>query len=190
MLFTDRPNFAYDPKLAALLDTQNALRHCDEAIRAYSPRHPNAAGSVVPAVEFLEVDRSPGKIDSLWNMPKAVNTEFSRQLCVQCINSFEKPDWRLKAQGLTPQRVDRFWISNLELQRLNYWPTRGDQVRWNGYRYEMIEGVVLPEAYWGQTGVWTNMVCRCTINPTGDGPTHPGTAPVPAELSQGPVTSR
>jgi hypothetical protein len=186
MKYTDRPEFKYDPAMAALHDTNIALRLHDDYVSSYAPRV-----NGVPAVIFYEVDHSPGKIDPLWHQPIAARTEFSRTLTIPAIANAEKPDWRLKATGLVPTQVTRFWLSNLGLQKADYFPARGDQVSWVGYRYGITEVVVAPEAYWGQTGVWLGLYVRAVIVPEGDAPPVPNAAVlVPAEQSHGAVTSR
>ena len=159
MKFTDRPNFIYDPAVAGLGDTVVALRIHDEYVRQHSAR---------PAPLFLEVDRAVSQMDPLWHTPKAGRTQFSRQISVAAINTFERPQWTLQPIGLVPQRRDKFWLSNLSLQRVNWFPNRGDLVVWNGYRYALVDVVITPEGYWGQTGVWLGLYVLAVILPEGD----------------------
>jgi len=176
--FTDRPEYLLDPALAQRHDVDIALRLHDDYVKTYSPRLNNE-----PAVTFLEVDRSPNKIDPLWHVQKSPTQEFSRKLQIFAINQFEKPDWRLKVQGIVPQRTDRFWVSRLELVRKDYYPTRGDLIMWNGYRYAVVESVIPPDAYWQQTGVWLGMYVRATINPDGDATANVPMVVNPHEIS-------
>jgi hypothetical protein len=50
----------------------------------------------------------------------------------------------------------------------DYFPTRGDRVFWNGYRYMIINVVLPPDAYWQQTNVWLGLTVECVIPPEGD----------------------
>lgn len=73
------------------------------------------------------------------------------------------------------------------MQTLDYFPTRGDAVYWRGYRYEILNAVIPPEAYWQQTGVWLGMSVECIVPPEGDARPIPGLdKPVPAEISTAP----
>lgn len=159
MRFTERPNFIYDPAMGGLADTVTALRIHDEYVRQYSAR---------PAPRFLEVDRSTTKIDPLWHVPMSKQTQFIRQIILPAINKFERPNWNLTPIGIVPQRKDTFWVSNLGLQRVNWFPNRGDMVIWNGYRYGIIDVIVPPESYWGQTGVFLGLKMLAIIVPEGD----------------------
>jgi hypothetical protein len=157
--FTDRPNFIYDPAVAGLADTVVALRMHDEYVRQYSAR---------PAPMFLEVDRSVENVDLLWHTPRGARTQFTRQIRIPAINKFERPQWNLTPVGIVPQRRDRFWLSNLGLARVDWFPNRGDLVIWNGYRYGLVDVVIPPESYWGQTGVWLGLYVVAIIIPEGD----------------------
>jgi hypothetical protein len=159
MLFTDRTYFTYDPNLGALGDTTVALKMADEYVRQFSAK---------PTPIFFEVDRSVGvTLDPMWSTPKSPRTQFSRQLNIPAINSFNSQKFRLWWNKVTT-RGDTFWISNLGLQAANYFPVQGDQVYWTGYRLTIIEVSVPPEAYWGQTGVWTSLTVTCVLAPYGD----------------------
>lgn len=167
MLFTDRTNFTYDPELGALGDTVVALAMADEYITKFGAR---------PTPKFFEVDRSAGvTIDPQWGTPRATRTQFSRELTIPAVNKFDNQNFRLWWNKVTT-RGDRFWVSNLGLQRANYFPIQGDQIFWNGYRVTIINVNVSPEAYWGQTGVWTSLMVDCILAPYGD-------AMAPANLS-------
>jgi hypothetical protein len=157
--FTDRPDFIYDPAMTGLQDTIVALRTHDEYVRQHSAR---------PAPLFLEVDRTAGQYDTLWHMPTTERTQYSRQIRCPAINTFERPQWNLTQVGMIPQRRDKFWLSNLGLQRVNWFPNRGDFVVWNGYRYALVDVVVPPETYWGQTGVWLGLYVLAIVVPEGD----------------------
>ena len=160
MLFTDRTYFTYDPTLCGLKDTEVALKLADEYIRLYSPK-PN------PPI-FFEVDRSAGvALDPQWGTPKTARTQFSRELSIPAINTFSSQKFRLWWNKVTT-RGDTFWLSNLGLQKANYFPIQGDQVYWSGYRLTILEVSVPPESYWGQTGVWTSLTVTCVLAPYGD----------------------
>lgn len=159
MKFTERKEFTYDPALFGRSDTQTALKMHAEYVRTFSAQ---------PYPKFFEVSRKDSKIDTLWHVPLDDRTVFSRTLEIPAINTFERPDWRLTKLGLVPLRKDKFWMSNLALQEFDYFPERGDQVFWNGYRYTIRDVVLDPSAYWQQTGVWLGMVVECIIAPQGD----------------------
>lgn len=159
MRFTERKEWLYDADLFKRADTQTALRIHREATVKHSAR---------PRPQFLEVDRRSCKIDQLWHVPLDDRTSFSRSIEMPAINSFMRPDWRLTKVGIVPQRQDKFTLSNLVMQELDYFPLRGDMVHWNGYRYMIINVVLEPNAYWHQTNVWTGLVCECIIPPDGD----------------------
>lgn len=159
MRFTERKEWTYDPALFARGDSQIALRMHAEYVQKFSAQ---------PYPKFFEVNRKDSNVDSLWHVPLDNRTVFSRTLEIPAINVFERPDWRLTKLGLVPTRKDKFWMSNLALQEFDYFPERGDQVYWNGYRYTLINIVLDPSAYWQQTGVWLGLVCECIIAPQGD----------------------
>lgn len=181
MLFTERKQFLYDTKAVSTQNVRTALKIACEYVRKFSPQVMEDGALRYP--RWFEVDDTVGKYDALWHMPLSPRTQFSRILEIPCINSFDKPDWRLTKLGITPIRRDKFWTANLDLERLNYFPQRGDLVYFNGYRY-MVDKVVLePNAYFGQSGVWTGLSCECIIPPEGDAKPllDPGSA-APAEL--------
>lgn len=176
MRFLERKEFLYDPTLFRRSDSQTALRMHAEYVRSYSPQ---------PYPKFFEVSRKDSKIDHLWHVPLDDRTVFSRTLEIPAINMFERPDWRLTKVGITPLRKDKFWLSNLALQEFDYFPERGDQVFWNGYRYTIRDVVLDPSAYWHQTGVWLGLVCECIIAPQGDArPVLDVNNPVPREIGE------
>jgi hypothetical protein len=159
MLFTERRDWLYDPQVFGKKDTQTALRIHAEATRKHSAR---------PPPTFMEVDKRNVVYDQLWHVPLDSRTHFSRTIPIPAINSFERPDWRLTKVGIVPQRKDKFTLSNLILQQVNYFPERGDMVFWNGYRYMIIKVVLEPQGYWQQTNVWLGLVVECVIPPEGD----------------------
>jgi hypothetical protein len=172
--FVERKEFTYDPALFRRADTQTALKMHAEYVRAHSPN---------PYPKFFEVSRKDCQIDTLWHVPLDDRTVFSRILELPAINVFERPDWRLTKIGLVPTRKDKFWLSNLALQEFDYFPERGDQVFWNGYRYTILQAVLDPTAYWQQTGVWLGLVCECVLAPQGDArPILDVSVPVPREI--------
>lgn len=173
MLYTERKEFVYDPQLGELYDTKQALKLADEYCRRYGSR---------PTPRFFEVDRAVENVDPYWHIPKSVRTKFSRELDIYAINQFQKPSWPLTKLGITYQRKDLFWISNIALATANYFPLRGDMVYWTGYRYVIIEVNVPPEAYWGQTGVWTSLTVTAVVPADGDAiPSFPKDTIGPAE---------
>ena len=145
--------------MGGLFDTITALRIHDEYVRQYSAR---------PAPLFLEVDRTSAHVDPLWHVSLNKGTQFTRQIRLPAINKFERPQWNLTPIGIVPQRKDTFWMSNLGLKRVDWFPTRGDLVIWNGYRYGIVDVIVPPETYWGQTGVWLGLKVLAIVIPEGD----------------------
>jgi hypothetical protein len=172
MLYAERKEFLYDSEIFTRRDVGIALQIHAEYVRASSP---------IPYPKFFEVDRQNVNIDDLWHMPLTQRTLFSRTLDVPAIVSFEKPDWRMTKLGIKPIQRFKFWLANLHLHPLDeitknvpkaigldYFPLRGDQIYYIGYRL-MITGVVLdPKAYWGQTGVWLGLTVEASIAPDGD----------------------
>ena len=161
MRYNDRRQFVYDPKLNALGDTRIALALHDEYISRYSPQPDKPV--------FFEVNRGASAVDPMWQAPVGHTILFHRELPLSAINRFQTQTFRpkLKFDSIPTDRVttrrDQFWISNLELQRNDYFPIRGDQVYWNGYRHQITLVIVPPESYWGQTGVWLGLVCECEL---------------------------
>jgi hypothetical protein len=159
--FVERREFIYDTEVFKLRDTQTALRiHHEYVVRC----------SAIPRPRFFEVDRSDGSLDELWHVPVSPRTTFSREFDIPAINKFMRPRWQITPVGMTPQRQDSFWLSNVQLSLIDYFPTRGDMVFWSGYRYMILNVVLPPEAYWLQTGVWLGLSCECIIPPEGDAP--------------------
>jgi len=179
MKFNDRKDFLYDPTLFSRADTQTALKINAEYIRKFAPN---------PRPKFFEINKTSVEIDKLWHVPTGQRTPISREIEVPCLNMFERPDWRLMKVGLVPVRKDKFLCSNLILQELDYFPSRGDLVAWNGYRYAIINVVLDPTAYWHQTNVWMGLYVECSIAPEGDAsPVTNVMATVPAERAPLPV---
>lgn len=176
MKFTERKEWLYDPEIFKRSDTQTALRIHREWTKKHSPN---------PPPRFMEVDRRTAKFDQLWHVPLDDRTVFSRILDVPAINTHDKPTWRLTKVGVVPQRNDKFTMSNLLLQEADYFPTRGDMVYFNGYRYMIVNVELEPTAYWQQTNVWMGLVCVCIIPPEGDARPIPNLGePAPAEIRQ------
>lgn len=159
MLFSARTEFLFDPELGNLADTQVAQRLFHEYTVRFGSR---------PRPTFFEVDRSPGQVDTLYHMPVATRTPFSRVLEIPALNYFQKPAWKLTKLAITYQRRDQFSLSYLGLQEADWWPLQGDQAQWNGYRYTILEVVMPPECYLGQTGVWTGLAIDCIVPADGD----------------------
>ncbi len=160
MKFTDRKEFTHDPELFGRKDVQIALKLTNEYYTRCSAR---------PLPRFFEVDRSPDQIDPLYHVPVNARTQFLRTLDIPAINQFIKPNLsQLVRSVITYQRKDTFWLSHIALQAFDWWPLRGDQVAWSGYRYNIIDVSVPPEAYFGQTGVWTALTVTCIVPADGD----------------------
>lgn len=159
MKYSQRTEFSYDPEVFSLHDTQIALKIHDEYVRRHSAR---------PLPTFFEIDRAVEHLDPLFHVPLSSRSPISRKLEIPAINMFQKPTWILTQLGLTPQRKDRFWFSNLGLIEADYFPSRGDMVYWNGYRSMIITVSVPPEAYWQQTGIWLGLTADCEVVPEGD----------------------
>lgn len=159
--FTERREFLYDPLVFQRKDTQIALRINREYTVKFSPN---------PPPQFFEVNRDQTKYDDLWHVPLNNRTVFSERspISIPAINTFERPDWRLTRFGIVPRRKDKFTLSNLILQAVDYFPVRGDLVFWNGYRYMIVNVVLEPNAYWQQTNVWMGLVVECQIPAEGD----------------------
>lgn len=176
MRFTERKEWLYDPVVFGKADTQTALRINKDWTMKMSPQ---------PPPRFMEVNRASAKFDTLWHVPLDDRTSFTRIMDIPCVNSFEKPDWRLTKIGIVPKRKDYFDLSNLILKEFDYFPVRGDMVFFNGYRYMIINVVLSPNAYWHQTNVWISMRVECQIPPEGDArPTPNLSQPTPAEIFQ------
>lgn len=159
MLFTERREYKFDPELGNLLDTRVAQRLFHEYTVRFGSR---------PRPTFYEVDRSVDKVDPLYHMPVATRTPFSRTLEIPALNYFQKPKWKLTKLAITYQRRDQFSLSYLGLREADWWPLQGDQVGWCGYRYTILEVVLPPECYLGQTGVWTGLAVDCIVPADGD----------------------
>ena len=176
MKYVERKEFLYDPAIFRLSDTQTALAIYAEAIKKHSPN---------PFPLFLEVDRRATKYDALWHVPLDDRTVFSRTLRVPVIVQKERPDWRLTRVGLVPQQKHKFWLANLILQELDYFPIRGDMVYYDGYRHMIINTVLEPNAYWQQTNLWLGLVVETIIPAEGDArPILDQGVPVPREVMQ------
>lgn len=172
MRYTERKEFLYDMQFFGLRDTQIALRMYAEWVKA---------SSSIPYPKFFEVDRSSAKIDDLWHIPLTDRTLFSRVIELPAIAQFDKPSWKMKKLGLIPQQQFRFITANLHLHPLDdvtrhdpngihvdYFPTRGDMVFYNGYRLMITSAIPDPSAYWGQTNVWMGLLIEASIAPEGD----------------------
>jgi hypothetical protein len=159
MLFTLRKEFQYDPEVFRASDVQIALAIHDEYVTKHSAR---------PTPRFFEIDRAIENVDPIWHTPKGNRSPISRQLDIPAINYFQKPRWSRTPAGQVPQRKDVFWVSNLGLQRADYFPSIGDMIYWNGFRYGVMHVTIPPEAYWQQCNVFLGLTCECEIVPEGD----------------------
>ena len=176
MKFTERKDFLYDTNVFKRADTQTALKMNAEYTRVHSAR---------PLPKFFEVDRNQ-PIDSIRHFPLSDRTKFSREVQMPAINTFQRNKWKLTRRGQYAQREDNFYLSNLLLEEADYFPVRGDQVFWSGYRYQIVNVVLDPNGYWHQTNVWLGMLVECVIPPEGDGrpPINPAEV-MPSEATQG-----
>ena len=176
MRFAERKQFLYDPDVFKLNDTGTALMIHAEAVKKFSPN---------PQPKFMEVDRRTTKYDTLWHVSLDDRTVFSRVLDIPAIVTKERPDWRLTRVGIVPQQKHKFWVANLILQQVDYFPVRGDMVYYDGYRHMIINTVLEPNAFWAQTNVWLGMVCETIIPAEGDArPLINLGEPAPAEIVQ------
>lgn len=177
MLFTERKQWVYDQQNEALHDVQLALTIHAEYVRTYSP---------IPPPTFFEVDRGSRKYDPLWHVPLNDRTVFSRQITdLPALLQKERPDWRLTKIGLVPQQKWKVWLANLHLQKVNWFPNRGDMMYFDGYRHMIINVVLEPNGFWQMTNVWLGLVCETIIPADGDALPllNPGVA-APNELIQ------
>ena len=176
MRFLDRKEFLYDSELFSRNDTQTALRIHAEYVRQSSAK---------PAPRVFEVDRRSEKIDPLWHVSLDERTVFAREFEMPMIVTTERPSWRLTRVGMVPQQRCKFWMANLHLVEKDWFPMRGDFIYWNGYRNMIINVVFEPNAFWGQTNVWTGLVCETIIPAEGDArPVLDPAHAVPRELIQ------
>lgn len=145
------------------MDVQTALKINAEYICRHSPN---------PRPRFMEVDRSTNRIDPLWHIPTDGDgrTPISRTLDIPAINQFSKNKPILTATGLVHVRFDQFIVANLTLSspEVDYFPTRGDFVFWNGFRRVIINVDLHENSFWQQTNVWLCLVVECVIAPEGD----------------------
>lgn len=175
MRFTERKEFIADPALFRLADSQTALKIYDECVRVHTAR---------PMPRFFEVDREGQAVDPLWHSPTGTHTLYTRELDIPALNKFIKPDWKLTSIGVVPQRRDDFIIAHNTLEKLDYFPLRGDRVYWNGYRYMILQVVLDSESYWQQTNVWMGLRVECVVVPEGDARPNPDQSTrSPAETS-------
>jgi len=180
----ERKEYWYDTELFKARNSRTALKLHAEFISKYCPRE----NGQKPRPQFFEMDRDNSEIDSLWGVPMANRSPFTKRspICLPALNTFDRPDWRLTKVGLVPSRKDKFWLANLHLQEADYFPNRGDQVFWDGYRYTIMNVVIPPESYWGTSNLWLGLVCECVIAPEGDArPLGELSKVAPAELTAG-----
>lgn len=177
MRFSERKEFLYDPELFGRNDTQTALRIYAEWVKRHTAR---------PMPRFFEVNRDSASMDPYYNVPTGPRTIFSRELDIPAINLFEKPKFRRLKHGSEYSRYDKFLLAHNILKELDYFPIRGDQVYWNGYRYDITEVVLEPDSYWQQTNVFMGIYVEAVASPTGDArpPENPATR-LPAEKPGG-----
>jgi hypothetical protein len=179
MKFTERKEWHYDTEKCALADVQTALKIFDEYICRFSPK---------PYPTFYEVDRQSARYDVIWHVSLDERTVFSRALEIPALIQTERPDWRLTKLGLVPQQKHKVWLSNLALQRADWFPVRGDLMYFNGYRNLILNVVLDPSVFWQQTNIWLGLVLETIIPPDGDARpvVNPGVLE-PAEKSPGKI---
>lgn len=168
--------YTSDPAVFKRQDVNIALR----IAREYITKH--GAQSRWPL--FFEVDREQA-LDPILHVPLAKRTLFTARSPMQipAIDQFVKPDWRLGPIARTTNRRDNFTVDRLTLEELDYFPSGGDQIFWNGYRYTILNAVPPESAFWQQTGVWTSMICEAVIAPEGDAaPLADLSQPLPSEI--------
>jgi hypothetical protein len=174
--FTERKEWTYDQEIFKRSDVQTALRIHNEYVRRASP---------VPPPRFLECNRDQSNVDALWHFPLNDRTVFDRQIDMQCIVQFERPDWRMTKIGLVPKQKCKFWVDHLLMQELDYFPTRGDFVYFNGYRNLIVNVVLEPNGYWQQTNIWLGFIVETIIPADGDArPVQDPSRAVPDERIQ------
>jgi hypothetical protein len=174
--FTERKEWLYDPTLFVRSDTQTALKIHSEYVRKHSGN---------PPPKFFEVDTASAKFDQLWHFPLDNRTVFRRTIDVPAIVKIQRADWRLTKVGISPQQKTTYWLGNLILQELDYFPTRGDMVFYNGYRQMIVNVYLEPRAFWQQTNVWLGMVVEAIIPADGDArPLLDPSVPAPQEIKQ------
>lgn len=183
MKFTDQKEFQYDPVLFRFAETQTALKVYAEYVQKYTPR---------PAPKTLEVERSTDQIDPVWHVPLSSRTQFSRELLIPVIVHTSKQKWVFdpNTKVLIPKRTNQVIMAFLHLQKLDYFPQKGDFIIYSGYRNIIIEVEVPPEAYWQQTNCWMGLTCHTEIAIEGDAKpvVNPGQAKGP-EKSEGVVAA-
>ena len=180
MNYHERKDFLYDGNVFKRDDVQTALGIYNEYVVKHSPN---------PMPKFFEVERTAAEIDPLWHsaVTKAGRQQFTNRspIEVPVIWKQEKPRWQMTPLGMTPNRRDTFLVSNLFLREIDYFPTRGDFVYWQGYRMKIVDAVPPPDAYWHQTGVWLGIGIECIVAPEGDArPLGDLSTGAPAEFSE------
>lgn len=159
MKFLERRQFLYDPAVFKRSDTATALKiHHEYVVKC----------SGTPYPKFFEVDRRAGSVDPLWHQPVAPQTQFLRTLDIPAIVQFEKLNWNLIRLGRVAQQRLKFWVSNLALQAVDYFPLAGDFIYWSGYRTEVVSVDLEPNGFWQQTNVWLGLVLSAELTPEGD----------------------
>jgi hypothetical protein len=177
MKFTDRREFLYDPDIFKKSDVQTALKLNEEFIRKMSGN---------PPPKFFEIDRRSGAVDKLWGEPVGDRKQYTRLLEIPAIVQFDKLSWGLNQKGRQVKQRVKFWLSNLQLQKSDYFPLPGDFILWNGYRVEITSFDFEPNSYWQQTNVWLAIIVVAEIVPDGDlKPVENPARPVPAERASG-----
>lgn len=179
MLYHYRREFHYDSAIFNRGDTVTARKIYAEYVQKMSP---------IPLPNFFEVSRDSG-VDKLWHVPLAQQVQFSRNISMPCIIRQDKPVWNVANGALVAQQKATAWLANNILLELDYFPSKGDQVYWSGYRWSIVVVEPDPEGYWGQTNVWLGIICKMVIAPVGD--VRPALNPaVPTELENNPAEKK
>lgn len=160
MKFDQRKEWHYSPDVFQISDTQLALSIHAEYVKKMSPSNPYP--------KFYEVDRRSEKIDELWHVSLDERTVFSRVIEMPVIVQAERPDWRLTRVGIAPMQKYKVWMANNLLREADWFPSRGDIMYYNGYRNMIVNVVLEPNAFWGQTNVWLGLICETCIPADGD----------------------
>lgn len=175
MQFNDRKDFLYTAEVFKLSNTKTALKIYAEWVKKHS---------AIPRPVFFEVDRQLQKIDPLWHYAVDSRTKYAREISMPAVNMFDQPKWKRSKHGITNVRTDKFLLAHNILEELDYFPMIGDQIAWNGYRYQITEINMDKECYWQQTNVWMGLYVTAIIPPDGDAkPTVNAQQLVPAEKS-------
>jgi hypothetical protein len=159
MRFDDRREWTYDSDIFHRGDVQQALLFNAEYVKRCGPN---------PIPKVFEVARDDANTDHLWHSQISDVTQFSREVQIPCIFMQDKTQYVVEKNVLVNTQRAKVWYSHLHLKEFDYFPSRGDQIFWGGYRWMMLEVAIEPQAYWAQTSIWTNLYVNLVISPMGD----------------------